>query len=59
MSIFLMRGYLPASVPLKELADRVNATNLPVHEFHDVNSFVRPARLRVVEHPREVSYRVA
>jgi len=30
-----------------------------VHEFHDPASFVRPARLRLVEHPRETLYRPA
>lgn len=58
-SFFLLRGYLPSPVPLRELVDRVNAANLPVHEFYDAASFVRPARLRLVEQPREVAYRPA
>ncbi|MCE4556425.1 hypothetical protein [Pelomonas cellulosilytica] len=58
MSIFLLRGYLPATVPLRELVARVNDAQLPVHEFHDTASLVRPARLRLVEHPREVAYRL-
>lgn len=59
MGVFLLRGYLPSPVPLRELVERVNTVNLPVHEFHDVASFVRPARLRLVEQPREVAYRPA
>ncbi|MBY0364970.1 MAG: class I SAM-dependent methyltransferase [Proteobacteria bacterium] len=58
-SFFLLRGYLPAPVPLADLVQRVNASQLPVHEFHDPASFVRPARLRLVEHPRETLYRPA
>lgn len=58
-SIFLLRGYLPASLPLVDLVGRVNASQLPVHDFNDANSFVRPARLRLVEHPRETAYRPA
>lgn len=59
MSVFLLRGYLPAPVPLAELVQRVNAAQVPVHDFNDAGSFVRPARLRLVEHPRETAYRVA
>lgn len=59
MSVFLLRGYLPAPVPLAELVQRVNAAQLPVHDFNDAGSFVRPARLRLVEHPRETAYRLA
>ena len=58
-SFFLLRGYLPAPVPLADLVQRVNASQLPVHEFHDPASFVRPARLRLVEQPRETVYRPA
>ncbi|CAM3681114.1 class I SAM-dependent methyltransferase [Roseateles saccharophilus] len=58
-SIFLLRGYLPAPVPLAELVQRVNAAQLPVHDFHAPASFVRPARLRLVEQPRETAYRPA
>lgn len=58
-SIFLLRGYLPSPVPLVELVQRVNAAQLPVHEFNDAAARVRPARLRLVEHPRETSYRPA
>lgn len=59
MGIYLLRGYLPATVPLRELVERVNAVNLPVHEFHDPATLVRPARLRLVEYPRETAYRLA
>jgi len=59
MSIFLLRGYLPSRVPLSELVERVNTALLPVHEFNDANTLVRPARLRLVEHPRETVYRPA
>lgn len=58
-SVILLRGYLPSPVPLVELVERVNASQLPVHDFHDPASFVRPARLRLVEYPRETRYRLA
>jgi hypothetical protein len=58
-SLFLLRGYLPGAVPLVDLVERVNAVDLPVHDFHDAASLVRPARLRLVEHAREVAYRPA
>ena len=59
ISIFLLRGYLPSTVPLGDLVERVNAAQLPVHEFNDATTLVRPARLRLVEHPRETVYRLA
>ena len=58
-SIFLLRGYLPSAVPLVDLVERVNAAHLPVHDFNDAGTLVRPARLRLVEHPRETAYRPA
>lgn len=58
-SFFLLRGYLPGAVPLRELVDRVNAANLPVHEFYDAAAVVRPARLRLIEQPRETVYRLS
>jgi hypothetical protein len=59
VSIFLLRGYLQAPIALTELVERVNADTLPIHEFHDTRSLVRPARLRLVSHGRETSYRPA
>lgn len=59
VSVFLLRGYLPAKVSLKQLVEQINAAALPVHEFHDRETLVRPARLRLVNHWRETVYRPA
>lgn len=59
VTIMVLRGYRQSTISLTELAKRVNATSIPVHEFHDPASMVRPARLRLVESLREVSYRPA
>ena len=58
-SLFLLRGYLPSPKPLTQWVDRVNSSNLPIHEFFDRQSLVRPARLRLVSQGRETSYRPA
>jgi hypothetical protein len=59
VSFFLLRGYLPSPMPLNQLVDRVNSSSLPIHEFFDRQSVVRPARLRLVSQGRETSYRPA
>jgi SAM-dependent methyltransferase len=59
VSVFLLRGYLPAPVSLSQLVEGINAAALPVHEFHDRQTLVRPARLRMVNHWRETVYRPA
>jgi hypothetical protein len=53
----LLRGYQPAPRPLEEAVRALNQARLPVLDFDGVTP-VRPARLRMVEHPREVNYRV-
>ncbi len=58
MGLMVLRGYLPSTLSLAELVQRCNAGVLPVHDF-DGLTLVRPARLRLVEHAREVSYRRA
>jgi SAM-dependent methyltransferase len=59
VSVFLLRGYLPAPVSLAQLVEQINAAALPIHEFHDRGTLVRPARLRMVNHWRETVYRPA
>lgn len=58
ISLLVLRGYQPAALPLTALVDALNAANLPLRHF-DGETLVRPARLRLVEHRREVSYRPA
>ena len=59
VSLLLLRGYLPAPLPLVELVDRFNAAAVPIREFYEPASFVRPVRLRLVDRARETSYRLA
>lgn len=59
VSCFLLRGYLPAPISLSQLVDGINDRALPIHEFHDRQTLVRPARLRLVNHWRETVYRPA
>lgn len=59
VSLLLLRGYQPSTVSLAEVVERINAGSVPLHEFHDRDSLVRPARLRLVDQGRETSYRPA
>ena len=56
--LMVLRGYLPSTLTLADLVQRCNAGVLAVRDF-DGTTLVRPARLRLVEHAREVSYRRA
>ena len=58
-SLLLLRGYRPAPLSLAELVERFNREAVPVHEFFDRDSVVRPVRLRLVDLGRETAYRVA
>ena len=58
MGLMVLRGYLPSALTLADLVQRCNEGVLPVRDF-DGTTLVRPARLRLVEHTREVSYRRA
>lgn len=58
-SLLLLRGYRPAPLTLAELVERFNREAVPVHEFFDRDSVVRPVRLRLVDLGRETAYRVA
>jgi hypothetical protein len=55
-TLVVMRGYLPSALTLEQLVERLNAADLPLRHFDGMND-VRPARLRLVEHRREVDYR--
>jgi SAM-dependent methyltransferase len=57
MSLFVLRGYLPSSLTMDRLVERVNESALPLHDF-DGQTRVRPCRLRLVDTAREVGYRV-
>jgi len=58
MSWILMRGYQPSAYTLEAVVQRFNAARLLVHDF-DGQAVVRPAFLRMLDCPREVSYRQA
>jgi hypothetical protein len=55
-TLVVMRGYLPSALTLEHLLLHLNAADLPLRHF-DGQEGVRPARLRLVEHRREVDYR--
>jgi len=56
ISMFLLRGYQPSPLDIDALVHRVNEGALPLHDY-DGQGVVRPCRLRLVDHAREVSYR--
>jgi len=56
ITLMVLRGYQPSPLTLDQLVDELNAADLPLCHF-DGQGFVRPARLRLVEHRREVDYR--
>ena len=58
-SLLVLRGYRPAPLTLADLVERFNREAVPVHEFFDRDSVVRPVRLRLVDLGRETAYRVA
>lgn len=57
ITLMVLRGYQPSPLMLPTWVDEVNAGQLPVRHF-DGEAFVRPARLRLVQQPREVGYRL-
>ena len=57
MSLLVLRGYLPSAMSIDSLVERVNEGALPLLDF-DGQTRVRPCRLRLVDHAREVGYRV-
>ncbi len=58
LSWVLLRGYQASPRSLEDTVRHLNQAQLPVLDF-DGSTPVRPAWLRMVEHPRDVSYRVA
>jgi len=52
----VLRGYQPSPLDIDALVRRVNEGALPLHDY-DGQGVVRPCRLRLVDHAREVSYR--
>lgn len=56
VTLALLRGYRAASVPLDALVRQLNDAHVPVRDY-DGNTVVRPARLRLVDQPREAVYR--
>ena len=59
VSLLILRGYQPAAVSLAELVEHFNVAAVPIHEFYERESHVRPVRLRLVDLARETSYRAA
>ena len=57
ITMMVLRGYQPSPLTLPAWVDEVNAGQVPVRHF-DGDAFVRPARLRLVQQPREVAYRL-
>lgn len=55
-TLALLRGYQPCALNADALVQRVNDAALMLHDF-DGSSPVRPCRLRLVDHGREVAYR--
>jgi SAM-dependent methyltransferase len=56
MTLLLLRGYRPSPVSIDQIVGLVNDANLSLLDF-DGQSAVRPCRLRLVDHAREVAYR--
>lgn len=56
MSLFVLRGYQPSALSIDALVNGVNEAVVPVLDF-DGQTTVRPCRLRLVDHAREVAYR--
>jgi SAM-dependent methyltransferase len=56
ITMFVMRGYQPSALDIDTLVRQVNDGALPVRDY-DGQGVVRPCRLRLVDHPREVGYR--
>ncbi|MEK8050026.1 class I SAM-dependent methyltransferase [Ideonella sp. DXS22W] len=56
-TLMVLRGYLPcAALGMGQWVDEINGAQVPLRHF-DGQETVRPARLRLVQHPREVEYR--
>jgi trans-aconitate methyltransferase len=56
VTLMLLRGYRPAQRTMDSLVREFNAADVPAHDY-DAATVVRPARLRLVDHPREAVYR--
>ena len=55
-TLLVLRGLLSSALTLVQLVDAVNSADVPVRHFDGVTA-VRPARLRLVDHRRELDYR--
>jgi SAM-dependent methyltransferase len=56
ITMFVLRGYRPSALNIDDLVRQVNDGALPLKDY-DGQGVVRPCRLRLVDHPREVGYR--
>lgn len=56
MSLFVLRGYQPSPLSIDALVRNVNEGAVPVRDY-DGQGVVRPCRLRLVDHAREMAYR--
>lgn len=52
----LLRGYLPATISIDTITERLNSQTINLLDF-DGKTEVRPCRLRLVDNAREVSFR--
>jgi hypothetical protein len=55
-SLFLLRGYLPSALDIDAVVDGLDRAGVPLLDL-DGQTSVRPCRLRLVDHRREVAYR--
>jgi trans-aconitate methyltransferase len=56
MTLLVLRGYQPSDISVDTLVTSVNQGALPLLDY-DGQSQLRPSRLRLVDHAREVAYR--
>lgn len=56
MSLFVLRGYQPSALSIDALVNNINEGAVPVRDY-DGQGVVRPCRLRLVDHAREMAYR--
>jgi SAM-dependent methyltransferase len=56
IGLYALRGYRASTLDADTLLRQMNEGAVPVRDY-DGQSVVRPCRLRLIEHPREVGYR--
>jgi hypothetical protein len=51
-----LRGYRPSALNIDSAVQQINVGAVPLRDY-DGQGVVRPCRLRLVDHAREVAYR--